>query len=834
MINRNKPSLVAMTWISGLALVASIAFLGWMGWNSLNVAADRVAVKGWAKYLNTKPGQTFLLKCSMDAKCNQPLNQVWAKSMPTPLFFIPLIPIFSLLLARYLRNQAPRKDPGEARWATKKDLEPYLLDAPKGSPRVGYLGMLESKYVIRPPENMRCAHTLIIGGTGAGKTTRYVNPNLLMDAKDGVSAVVFDLKYPDPRSGFLECINYFKAWGRQVHPFTPFDPGSVRIPLLAGVKTIQDAMDVAGAFRPAGGEESDASFYKNNERQLLAGLVLAVSQDPDPSMYRIYQLLGGGTDDLIKYVSARAFLKPILGTLLELNKSMLTGIATGLMGDLQPFLNPNLNRATSAGPGQILDLDTVCQRPSFLYIGMPQEEIQGGQGQVLLRLIKRVLDQSILNVCAQNEGRLPVHLSIYLDEFPSFGPIPNIAENLATMRSRRVAYHIAMQNLAQGQALYGREAFAGMINNNFAQMVVFPRSLRLEDAKYFAENFGETTVAEASSTYAMTGNVVMADAFGEVKRTQSIKEVKRFLLSAEAMRTFPDGFAVIETIGAPPAKVEMPRLDQLQNPYSGVYAKIKKTYQTPQLRKPGVMAELDSAIAPVLHDPLPVGHAPTAPAQNAPNPFAESFRHWFSGLVERNVTMSVEMDGDKPMMVGIERSALETIPADLGQWVEKGWIADGDRLLIPHLGLSRLTKFWAALTEQAKRSEPKRDVPRSDVSSAAKTSQNRPAPQRRETKPAQASRAPSGNLKPQRPEAPKSEEREAKPSAHTVALEIEPILESQVPSTLETKAAPENQPAPLEPAQPTMLEPIGAHIQEVLSVPVRPPRIGAPAQVAKK
>ncbi len=855
MINRNKPILVTLTWISGLLLFASFAFIGWTGWRALNIAGDRVGAKGWVQYLHTKPGQNFLLKCSMDAKCNQPLNQVWAQAMPQYVWFLPILPFISLIVVRALRNRSPQKDPGEARWATKKDLEPYLLDAPKGSPRVGYLGLLESKYVIRPPENMRCAHTLVIGGTGAGKTTRYVNPNLLMDAKDGVSAVVFDLKYPDPRSGFLECINYFKAWGRMVYPFTPFDPDSVRVPLLAGIKTVQDAFEVASAFRPAGGEESDAAFYKNNERQLLAGLVLAVSQEPDASMYRIYQLLGGGTDDLLKFVNARPFLKPILGTLLELRKDNLTGIATGLMGDLQPFLNPNLNRATSAGPGQTLALEEICQKASFLYIGIPQEEIQGGQGQVLLRLIKRVLDRAILNVCGQNAGRLPIHLSLYLDEFPSFGQLPNIAENLATMRSRRVAYHIAMQNLAQGQALYGREAFAGMINNNFAQMVVFPRSLRLEDAKFFAENFGETTVLESSSSYAMTGNVVMADAFGEVKRTQSVKEVKRWLLSPEAMRTFPDGFAVIETIGAPPAKVEMPRLDQPQNPYSGVYAKIKKTYSTPELRKPGALP--DPVSNPTDAPEVPVSATSGAPA-SGPNPFAESFRAWFGSLIERNIAMSVELDGDKPVMVAIERCDLEPLPADLAQWVEKGWVSDGQRVLIPHLGLSRVTKFWTKLIERSG----------TQAAQNAQVSKSGPgAPKGGPSKPGNpAHTARRESQTPQRA-APRQQDSEAKPVASKPVLEKpapnQPVVSGaspqqvaqpadvitekvNAPVALESNTPgvnPATEPSSALPVNPALLETKPLKIPTVGTSPdvsaeatarPRPPRIGGSSPVAKK
>jgi type IV secretion system protein VirD4 len=702
MINRSPNSLTIVAWLAGLIFIGSMLYTGFVGWNNLNAATNSLVAKGWAKFVNAQPGPSFVVRCFFSPRCGQVLNKAWGNPIPETMLYLPFFSMFTLVIVRVLgsRFRPAAKDPGEARWAEKKDLASYLIDAPGGSPRVGYLGLLESKYLVRPPENLRCAHTLVIGGTGAGKTTRYVNPNLLTDAKEGVSAVVFDLKYPDPKAGFLEAINYFKAWGRAVHPFTPFDPDSVRIPLLGNVKTVQDAMDVAAAFRPAGGEETEAAFYRNNERQLLAGLVLGVSQDPDPSMYRIYQLLGGGIDELIKYVNARPSLKPILGTLLELRKDNLTGIATGLMGDLQPFLNPNLNRATSAGPGQTLALEAICQAPGFLYIGIPQEEIQGGQGQVLLRLIKRILDRAILNVCSKNEGRLPVHLSIYLDEFPSFGALPNIAENLATMRSRRVAYHIAMQNLAQGQAIYGREEFAGMINNNFAQMVVFPRSLRLEDAQFFAEIFGETTATEMSTSKMQTGSIMAANPFGEVRRAQSIKEVKRFLLSSEAMRTFPDGFAVIETIGSPPAKVEMPRLDQRQNPYSSVYARIKKTYATPQLRKPGVFA----ATSEPSKEPL----APNAPVvaqsttnSSAPNPFAESFRTWFGGLIERHVAMSVELDGDKPVMVAIERGDLEPMHTDLAQWIEKGWVSDGPRVLIPHLGLSRVTKFWAKLIERA-------------------------------------------------------------------------------------------------------------------------------------
>ena len=690
MINQPAPKLIALKWLSMIAFLGALAFVSLTAWQRFETTTRALETKGWARAVGTPLGapQQFTMRCIADGKCSTALQAHWTRTFPMWTAYLPLVGLVGLIVVRVLQNRAPRKDPGEARWATRADMKPYLGEKPG---RVGYMGLLEGKHVIRLPENSRCAHTLVIGGTGAGKTTRYVNPNLLLDARDGVSAVVFDLKYPDPRSGFLDTINYFKAWARPVYPFTPFDPDSVRVPLIGDVKTVQEALAVAEAFRPSGGKaEEGAAFYRNNERQLLAGLVLGIAQEPNPSLKRVFDLLGGGAEGLKSFAKERPYLKSLLGTILELRADMLTGIATGLMGDLLPFTNPNLDRATSSGEGQTLDMEALCSAPGFLYIGIPQEDIQGGQGQVLLRLIKRVLDRAILSVSGKNGGRLPVHLSIYLDEFPSFGPIPNIADNLATMRSRRVAYHIAMQNLAQGQAVYGKEEFAGMINNNFAQMVVFPRSLRLEDAAYFSEIFGEMTVLEESFSRTRSGGPLFMNPLGEVKRMQGAKMATRALLSAEAMRTFPDGSAVIETIGSPPATVRLPRLDERDNPYRGLYTRIMATYKTPQLRKPGVNAA--TAPAPLELAVVEV----TAPR----NPLAESFRAWLEAILESGVPLKAALVDEKPESIRLERGDLGELPPEIADWVSKGWLElDESGVTVPRLGLSRVTRLHKRIAQ---------------------------------------------------------------------------------------------------------------------------------------
>lgn len=728
-MNTVSPSLKVLRLASILAILAAVFWLGFTAYRSADTVSRVMFNKGWARTAGVSKNAdlfTFGFRCVFTApNCEKVFTPSFTARVPNFVLYSPLLGFLGLILFRILNRPRAEKDPGEARWATPKDMAAYIGERPEDNTRYGYLGLLEGKTkdVVRLPENARCAHTLIIGGTGAGKTTRYVNPNLLLDARDGASAVVFDLKYPDPRSGFLETINYFKAWGRNVHPFTPFDPDSVRIPLLAGVQTIQDAIGVAEAFRPFGEAEGGAEFYKNNERQLLAGLFLAVSQEPNPSLKRVFELLGGGSAALQKYLKEKPIVRNFLATLLELRADQMTGICTGLMGDLLAFTNPNLNRATSVGPGDTLDLEKICDAPSFLYIGIPQEEIQGGQGQVLLRLIKRMIDRAILSACSKNNGRLKTHLNLYLDEFPSFGPLPNIAENLATMRSRRVAFHIAMQNLAQGQAVYGKEEFAGMINNNFAQMVVFPRSLRLEDATYFAELFGEMTVTEVSTNFMSDGGIVN-NPIGAKKRSKSTKLATRFLLSAEAMRTFPDGWAVIETIGAPTAKVFMPRLDQKESPYRPMFEKIKATYPTPVLRKKGVNAAEDPieggkpntvatvskpGFAPMTESSSiptsktevvpPANLEPQTPATNdgAPNknPVAESFRHWLEESLSSSVQYTAEFaEGGVPERLEFEPKSFAQLPENASKWIEQGWLEYGEGLVVTRLGFSRVKRLY--------------------------------------------------------------------------------------------------------------------------------------------
>ena len=143
------------------------------------------------------------------------------------------------------------------------------------------------------------------------------------------------------------------------------------------------------------------------------------------------------------------------------------------------------------------------------------------------------------------------------------------------MRSRRVAYHVSLQNRAQGEALYGREQFRSFFTNNFQQVILFPRSLKFEDAEYFSKAMGMKAVLDKSKGTSREGF------FSTRRRSELIRQVAEPLLSLETMMTWSEEVGVLLASGSLPVKVLLPRLDEpkvlgTKNPLHSIYNRIAK------------------------------------------------------------------------------------------------------------------------------------------------------------------------------------------------------------------------------------------------------------------
>jgi len=364
-----------------------------------------------------------------------------------------------------LEPRYQRKDPGAARWSKHRDLKDYILNKKKEAdavnPQRGYLGILPSGKLLRIPEKLRCSNVLVVGGPGARKTTGYHRPNLIMDAIDGVSSIVIDLKYPDPQGGFFDLISFFESRNRVAKLFIPYDANSHHLPILAGSENIEQAQLIANMLVPP--SEGAGKFYRDLERQVLTTLLLVCVRKNITNIGELLSLVKSGPTKLKIFLNQHASLelKAELDAFFFCDDKTQASILNGLANSLEAFRHPMLALKTSmsAQAENNIDIAKLATEPTLLYIGIPQQYLLTESGKTLIGLIKRAIDYQLLSAANANGGRCPVHVAFYLDEFPNLGKLPNAGTQFATLRSRNISHHVTVQNRAQGEAVYGKTEF---------------------------------------------------------------------------------------------------------------------------------------------------------------------------------------------------------------------------------------------------------------------------------------------------------------------------------------------------------------------------------------
>lgn len=725
---------------------------------------------GWADYVGRPTIGPFLFFffCQANSTCQGVFNEAWLARYPAvPVIATFFVSAFGAAVSSSLAaGPGVTKLPGGARWADKRDLKPLIKDR-KDDPRRGYLGLhADSGAMLRPPERDRCAHTLIIGGTGAGKSTAYFKPNLMRDALEGNSAVVFDLKYPDSSSGLFDMVPVFKQAGHDVQLFLPYSKYSLYLPLLAGAENSIEAANITDMIAPTQTRTNDGGFYNKQQRAMLHGLILAQARSERPSLAAITKLLLSGTAEVHAYVRNhpdQEVRERLLG-IFEQDNRIVHGIVRGLVEELEMFNDPRLARATSVSHGteNHANLSTIGEQPSLLYIGIPQEELMRTRGQTLLQLVKRMLDTQLIRTANKHGGRLPVHSNVYLDEFASLGPLPHVGENFATMRSRRVAYHVSLQNLSQGDAVYGTTNFRAFIAGNFRQTLLFARHLAFEDAQHYSTALGElTTLSEMRGTS-------RRHIFEWPRHDRRSHEVALPLAAAEELREWPHGEGILLRHGSPPTRVLLPRLDErragrYRNPMHkhnrtmmGNEVDVAQVSQDLILERTHAMRLLrlmrDQAegqargeparLVPKLeasHEPAPQGEAltsvteivqatsdtssgnlrPNVESSDAKPNVRQKLIAWLDALEASHVPVQAKAKAHRKHEVGQLVIPQASIPASLAKpneldaWLERGWVRPtGDALIVEAEGVQMVgdrAKHLQALTKQRQRERAKEE-----------------------------------------------------------------------------------------------------------------------------
>jgi hypothetical protein len=330
----------------------------------------------------------------------------------------------------------------------------HLPAARRGAPGPVSTLAARARPVRLPPEDL-ARHVLVVGLTGAHKTTSVTFPVLLEAACAGVSVVALDMKYGEEDS-LARAAPEWRRRGRDVLVFAPLDPLSLRWNPLARCATAGDAHRLAAhLFDDAASGDPDVLYWMGAERHVCAALGLALATDGGPpTLERLRALCEAGPAAVEAYVqvhpSAHA-LAARLGAYRAMLPKDQAGILQGIASRLEAWSDDAVCRAT--GPGSSwneIDLGRLRREPVLLVVGVPQPAL--GRLRWLCHLFLRDLAASLLRPRGPDER---IRVLQVLEELPAWGRLPGLADHLATFRSRQVSVLATIQTEAQGEHVYG-------------------------------------------------------------------------------------------------------------------------------------------------------------------------------------------------------------------------------------------------------------------------------------------------------------------------------------------------------------------------------------------
>lgn len=350
--------------------------------------------------------------------------------------------------------------------------------------------------LLRLPEEDLARHVLVVGLTGAGKTSAVTIPVLLEAANQGISVVAFDLKHGEDDS-LARAAPAWRRCGRDVWIFAPLDRGSLRWNPLEGCRSIGTAARLAAMlFDDAGQDDPDVAYWISVERHVCAVVSLAVATDGGENTFgRVRALCEAGPEAVRAYIRSHPAVTTLerhLGAYRAMLPKDEAGILQGVAARLEPWTDDAVCRATSSGePDERLDLGRLRREPVLFLVGIPQASL--GRLRWLWHLFLRDLTSRLL--CPREPGE-SIRVLQVLEELPAWGLLPGLADHLATLRSRQVSMMATIQSEAQGELVYGRTGWAAIAANLVTKAYVAP--LADFDAQRLSGALGTTIVYDVS------------------------------------------------------------------------------------------------------------------------------------------------------------------------------------------------------------------------------------------------------------------------------------------------------------------------------------------------
>lgn len=414
----------------------------------------------------------FNVIANLSNAMDSPFSIQWCdNSLRTMTIFL-LIYLFGIgIYFSNKKNYRRKEEYGSAKWANKKQVNQKYAD------KHYFENKLLSQNVrigLDGKKHRRNLNTIVIGGSGAGKTRFYGKPNLMQCntsfvCLDPKGELLRDTGHLLEKNGYvikvLDLINMDKS-----HCYNPFE-------------YIQDDKDVLKLITnlirnttPKGSQTNDP-FWEKSETALLEALCLYLLHEApkeEQNFTMVMEMISAADvreddedyqsplDELFERLELRnpdslalkqyKIYKQAAG---KTAKSILISVGVRLAAF-------NLDSIASLTATDELELHLVGERKTALFAVIPDNDSTFNfiVGMLYTQLFQMLYYQADII----HQGELPTPVHFLMDEFANVALPDDFDKLLSTMRSRRIFVSIIIQNLAQIKALY-KDAWESIVGN---------------------------------------------------------------------------------------------------------------------------------------------------------------------------------------------------------------------------------------------------------------------------------------------------------------------------------------------------------------------------------
>ena len=397
------------------------------------------------------------------------------------------------------RNYRRREEHGSAKWGSASAVNKKYAQQPKSENK-----LLTQNVAIglNAKKHRRNLNTLVIGGSGAGKTRFFCKPNLMQCCRnsyfvlDPKGEIVRDvgelLSQKEYEVRVLDLISMEKS-----HYYNPFV-------YLQSDNDIQRLVtNLFKATTPKGSQSNDP-FWDTSASMLLSALVYYLhyeAPEDEQNFAMVMEMLRAGAIE--NEEDSRPTPLDYLFADLEMDRpdhialkyyrsyhagsaKTLKSIQITLAARLEKF---NLESLASLTCTDELDLATMGEKKVALFAIIPDND--SSFNFLVSILYTQLFQQLFYSADHIHGGALPVPVHFLMDEFANVSLPDDFDKILSVMRSRGVSVSIILQNLAQLKALFEKQ-WESIVGN--CDEFLYLGGNEQSTHKYVSELLGKSTI----------------------------------------------------------------------------------------------------------------------------------------------------------------------------------------------------------------------------------------------------------------------------------------------------------------------------------------------------